>query len=237
MLRRQLFIQQPNRRFVRTLSVTEHAIRFFHFDRSGFHDEVFLDWEDINPYDFIRLILGVSSLDEEVLGFDTSLRWSVDSTGRKTGGTLTSTDGERNITKTYDLVSVQPLFQPYSIFGRGTICWVVQDPETGEELLVKDCWREESWKAEYENLKAAKNLDGVAQMIAYEDNRAHTKDFGVSHYLSPKERARKGANLAMPSNLIQSRIVMEKYGRRVGEFMSEMDTLCALRDAIAGTDI
>ncbi|RXW14708.1 hypothetical protein EST38_g11144 [Candolleomyces aberdarensis] len=231
---RQIFIQQPNRRFVRTLSVTEHAVRFFHFDRSGFHDEVFIDWEDTNPYDFIRLILGLTSLDEEVLGFDTSLQWSVDSMGRKASGTLTTTDDESNITKTYDLVSLQPIFQPYFIFGRGTVCWDVRDPETGEVLLVKDCWREESCKPEYENLKAAKNLPGVVQMIAYEDNRAQTRDFGVSQYLPPGKRAGTDVKGVMPPNLIQSRIVMERYGRRVGQYMSEKDTLCALRDAIAG---
>ncbi|KAJ2915889.1 hypothetical protein MD484_g4501, partial [Candolleomyces efflorescens] len=231
---RQFFIQQPHRRFVRTLNVTEHAVRFFHFDRSGVHDEVFLDWEDTNPYEFVRLLLGVCSLDEEGLGFDTTIAWSIDSTGRKASGTLTARDEEKNTTKEYELLSLQPLFQSSSLFGRGTVCWVVRDPETGEELLVKDCWRGERGKAEHENLAIAKGLPGVVQMISYEDYRSQTKDYGVSRYLTPEERAGRYSQEVVPSNLIQSRIVMEKYGRRVGHLMSEMDTLCTIRDAIAG---
>jgi hypothetical protein len=139
------------------------------------------------------------------------------------------------VTKTYDLVSVHPLFKQHCLAGnRGTTCWTVRDPETKEELIVKDCWREEGAPPEFENLKKARNVAGVVQMISYEGHRRQTKDFGVSRYFPRKERKKSSMKIAMAQNLIQSRVVVEQYGRDLRYFESEKQLLCAIRDAIAG---
>lgn len=228
-----MFIQQPNRQFARTLSISEERIHFFHFDRSGIHHGYIANYHH-TPEPFIRLIVGLCSLDEEVLGLDSSVQWTLDETGRKASGTLTTTDDETKVTKTYDLVSVRPLFKQYCLANRGTICWAVRDPETKEELIVKDCWRDEGAPAEFENLKRARNINGVVQIISYEGDRRQTKDFGVSRYFPPKDRKKSSMKTAMAQNLIQSRVVVERYGRDIRYFESEKQLLCAIRDAIAG---
>ncbi|KAJ2915915.1 hypothetical protein MD484_g4500, partial [Candolleomyces efflorescens] len=231
---RQIFIQQPNRQFVRTFTVTEERIHFFHSDRSGIHHGYIANYHH-TPEPFIRLIVGLCSLDEEVLGLDSSVQWTVDKAGKKTRGTLTTTDEDKKATKTYELASVDPLFKQYCLAGnRGTVCWAVRDPVTKEELIVKDCWREEGAPAEFENLKKARNIVGVIQMISYEADRRQTKDFGVSRYFPGKGRKKSSMRIAIAQNFIQSRVVVEKYGLDLRYFESEKQLLCAIRDAIAG---
>ncbi|RXW24566.1 hypothetical protein EST38_g1302 [Candolleomyces aberdarensis] len=223
---RQIFLQQPNRQSVRTCSIGEGGrVQWYHFDRNGIQTGFCgLNSYDGFPRKWIELIIGLCSLDEQVLGLDTSVQWQVDATGRKFNGTLTTVDDdESKISKTYQLLKIDPVSKKSSIYGTGTLIWAVRDPENGQEVLVKDSWREESWYPEFESLKAARNLDGLAQMISYEGTRAQTKDFCKSYY--PQGSCR---------NQIQSRIVLEKYGPHLFCFQSERQLLCAIRDAIAG---
>ncbi|RXW14709.1 hypothetical protein EST38_g11145 [Candolleomyces aberdarensis] len=230
---RQMFIQQPNRQFARTFSITEDRIHFFHSDRSGIHHGYIANYHH-TPEPFIRLIIGLCSLDEEVLGLDSSVQWTLDDTGRKASGSLTIRDDETEVTKTYDLASVRPVFKQHCLANRGTICWAVRDTETKEEFVVKDCWREEGAPAEFENLQRARNINGVVQMIFHEGNRRQTKDFGVSRYFPPKDKKKSSMKISVAQNMILSRVVMERYGRDIRYFESEKQLLCAIRDAIAG---
>ncbi|KAJ2932336.1 hypothetical protein H1R20_g4757, partial [Candolleomyces eurysporus] len=222
-LARQIFAHQPNRRFVRTCCIDQEGIAWYHFDRSGLYEN-FGGFYNEEPHNFIRLILGLSSLDEEILGLDTSIRWRLDREGRKATGTVTVVD-ERKISRKFKMVFVEPMFRKSSIYGTGTVVWVVEDSESGEEVLVKDSWRGdgEEWVSECENLKAARGLDGVVQMISCEEDRVQTKDFGVFREDDPE-----------CMNFIQSRMVMERYEHHLFAFSSERQLLCALRDAIAG---
>lgn len=139
---------------------------------------------------------------------------------------MMTVDDESKISKTYQLLYIDPLTKKFSIYGTGSRTWAVRDSDNGQEVLVKDSWREESWYPEFEGLKAARNLDGLAQMISYEGARAQTKDFGVAEYIPPEVRPCE--------NKIQSRLVLEKYGPHLFCFQSERQLLCAIRDAIAG---
>lgn len=152
-------------------------------------------------------------------------------------GTLTTTDDETKVTKTYELASVRPLFKQHCIANRGTICWAVRDTKANEEFIAKDCWREEGAPPEFQNLKRARNIDGVIQVISYEDDRRRTKDFGVSRYFSKKDSKKSSIRIPTARNLIQSRVVTERYGRDIRYFESEKQLLCAIRDAIAGTSL
>ncbi|KAJ2925068.1 hypothetical protein H1R20_g12047, partial [Candolleomyces eurysporus] len=144
---RQTFIQQPNRRFVRCLIITEQHVRLFHFDRSGAQYTPYFNYHD-HPHVFVRLILGLSSTDERVLGLDDSIQWTIGPEGVKTGGTL-STIGPDNSTVKYQLIMDSKPFIRHSIRGRGTTCWPVRD-STGNQFLVKE---------------------------SYEDRRAQTRDY------------------------------------------------------------
>lgn len=195
----------------------------FHFDRSGNHC---YSMPHCNAFAFVKIILGLSSLDEEVLGLDTSIQWTIDPmTGGKMGGTLTVADDESKTSKTYELASLYPVFRQYCITGRATICWDLYDEENDRILLAKDCYRfsVDSREPEFESLKTAQGLDGVAQMVAYTAHLWGTlQDYGYSRYRDARGRK------------IASRIVVEKYGEDLLGFKSEKQLLYAIRDSIAG---
>ncbi|RXW16283.1 hypothetical protein EST38_g9570 [Candolleomyces aberdarensis] len=173
-----------------------------------------------------KIIPGLSSLDEEVLGLDTSVQWWIDpETGRKDGGTLTIRDDESGTSKTYELWRSDPSFKQYCILGRGTTCWDLLDEDNERLLLAKDCYRyaEDPDVPEFESLKIARGLDGLAQMVSYTANCGETlNDFGFSS-------SRKSQH-----NMIASRVVLEKCGKNLFGFTSEKQLLSAIRDAIAG---
>ncbi|KAJ2922759.1 hypothetical protein H1R20_g14326, partial [Candolleomyces eurysporus] len=221
---RQIFIQQPNRRFVRILVISENRAGLVHFDRSGAQ---YTDLIDINerPGDFIRLILGVSCLDEQLLGLDTTIQWVIGPNGRKKSGTLTTEDADGNEI-TYDLVEPYPVFNRHSIRGRGTICWTVRDA-AGNEFLVKDSWRSEGRVSETRFLEQAKGLRGVAQMASFEENREETASFRGP--LTNGERAEGNFY-----NRWSMRVVLHCYGPPIIHFTSMKHAISALRDAIAG---
>ncbi|RXW15442.1 hypothetical protein EST38_g10417 [Candolleomyces aberdarensis] len=218
---RQIFIHQPNRRFVRALVLTETHVRLFHFDRSGGLYTPYINIHE-DPYTFIRLVVGLNSLDDSVLGFDTSIQWRIED-GRKVDGTLTTRRDDNTEIK-YNLSKVAPVITFFDIRGRGTQCWSVFDPTTGDKLLVKDCWKAEDRVPEYDHLKELKGVQGVAQMISFETNRGETKEF----------RATGSTAHGDFHNRVAIRIVMSSYGESIENFKSAMELLCAFRDAIKG---
>ncbi|KAJ2914089.1 hypothetical protein MD484_g6304, partial [Candolleomyces efflorescens] len=218
---RQLFIHQPNRIFVRVLLLNGPSLRLFHFDRSGVQYTPFLDIHS-DPHTFIRLVLGLSSPDETDIGLDTSIQWQR-LCGRKISGTLT-TRGSDGTDVVYPLLSINPFFSRSDIFGRCTTLWSVSDPRTGEALLVKDLWRSEGQASECIYLEEARGIPGVVQMVSCEADRGQTKNL----------RCLTGDLLENFGNLVNTRLVMKRYGEPISEFTSAMQLLCILRDAIAG---
>ncbi|KAJ2928036.1 hypothetical protein H1R20_g9047, partial [Candolleomyces eurysporus] len=218
---RQIFIHQPNRRYVRALVLTETNLRLFHFDRSGGLYTPYINIHQ-DPYTFVRLVVGLNSLDESVLGFDVSIQWEIED-GRKIDGTL-ATRREDNTEIIYNLSKVDPIITFFDINGRGTQWWSVSDPLTGDQLLIKDCWKAEDRVSEYKHLQKTKGLPGVAQMLSFERNRGKTKDFRA-----PASTAHKDFH-----NRVAVRIVINSYGESIESFKSPRDLLCALRDAIKG---
>ncbi|KAJ2913152.1 hypothetical protein MD484_g7263, partial [Candolleomyces efflorescens] len=217
---RQIFIHQPNRRFVRTVVLTEQHLRLFHFDRSGAQYSQPLDFHE-NPQTFVQVILGISSLDEAQVGLDTSIQWSKEN-GRKVKGTLT-TRGANGEKVMYPLAAIDPIFSSSNVCGRSTTCWRVRDPTTNEEFVVKDSWRSEGRPSEHTFLEQAVGVSGVVQMVSYEPDRCQTKNlrlFGDS--VPPKFRNKR-----------ETRIVMKAYGKSIRNYTSARQLSCALRDAIA----
>ncbi|RXW23299.1 hypothetical protein EST38_g2556 [Candolleomyces aberdarensis] len=218
---RQIFIHQPNRRYVRALVLTETNLRLFHFDRSGGLYTPYINIHQ-DPYTFVRLVVGLNSLDESVLGFDMSIQWKIED-GRKIDGTL-ATRREDDTEIIYNLSKVDPIITFFDISGRGTQWWSVSDPITGDKLLIKDCWKAEDRVSEYKHLKKTTGLPGVAQMLSFERNRGKTEDFRA-----PASTAHKDFY-----NRVAVRIVINSYGESIESFKSPRDLLCALRDAIKG---
>ncbi|KAJ2912013.1 hypothetical protein MD484_g8401, partial [Candolleomyces efflorescens] len=218
---RQIFIHQPNRKFVRALLLTEQKVRLYHFDRSGgFYTSEINIHED--PHTFIRLVVGLNSLDQSEIGFDASIQWKIKD-GRKVGGSLTTLK-EDNTEITYTLSEVNPVITFFDIRGRGTQCWSVLHPTTGDKLLVKDCWKVDDRVPEYEHLDQLKGVQGIAQMLSFEPNRGETKHFRARGVTSHRDFL----------NRVAIRIVLKSYGIPIVRFKTPTELLCALRDAIKG---
>ena len=203
--------------------VTEEHVRLFHFDRSGVQYSPPLNIHE-NPESFIRLVLALSTTNERALGLDDSIQWTTAPNGTKRAGSL-KTVGRDNTVVAYDLVVGEGPITRSGLLGRGTTCWVVKN-DRGEKFIVKDYWVSESRPSfECELLEEARGLQGVCQMVSFENNRAKTLDFrgdpsifenGIFH------------------NRTSVRIVMKAYGRSLENFTSMKQVLGALRDAIAG---
>ncbi|KAJ2926513.1 hypothetical protein H1R20_g10571, partial [Candolleomyces eurysporus] len=215
------FIQQPNR-YVRSLVITPDQALLFHFDRSGAQHTLPLNIHK-DPQTFVRLILGLCSTEEWILGLDDSIQRSIGADGGKARGTL-KTIGSDNKVVAYDLVMEEDPFVRSSIRGRGTTCWPVKNAN-GERFVVKDYWPSGDRETEYELLKEAKGLPGVCQIVSYEDCRAQTKSFRGDTLASTKGTFHNRTTI---------RIVMKAYGLSIENFSTAEQVLAVLRDAIAG---
>ncbi|KAF6760783.1 hypothetical protein DFP72DRAFT_792537, partial [Ephemerocybe angulata] len=206
--------------FVRALIITERNVCLIHFDRSGVYVSPYVNIHK-DPATFIRLVLGLSSLNEADLGLDVSVKWTVDpETGKKTRGTITTLDPNGKPI-TYNLAREAPFIR-VEIRGRGTTCWHAIDPETGKSLLIKDAWRTSARKPETEYLEAARGINGIVQMISAQDNFAQTITYRPDGFSSP-----------IFHNRIKLRVVLEHYGRTLWHFESRLQLIAALKDAIS----
>ncbi|KAJ2925060.1 hypothetical protein H1R20_g12036, partial [Candolleomyces eurysporus] len=219
---RQVFIQQPNRFFVRCLVITEKRARLFHFDRSGIQYTPLFNIHKL-PHILVRLILGLCCIDERVLGFDDSVQWTIGANGSKVAGTL-RTIGPKNTIVEYELAMDAKPFTRNSIRGRGTTCWPIKDANN-RRLLVKDYWMSDGRVPEFTLLEELDNVQGVCKMLCYEGERAKTKDNRGKVNIF-------GADIF--HNRTAIRIVLELYGPTIEKFTNPRQLLGALRDAIAG---
>ncbi|KAJ2914094.1 hypothetical protein MD484_g6314, partial [Candolleomyces efflorescens] len=217
----QLFIHQPNRRFVRVLYLSGHLLRLFHFDASGVQYTPLLDIHT-EPYTLVRLVLGMSSPNEADIGLDTSIRWIIKD-GRKISGTVTSR-GEDDLELVYPLVDVDPFFSQSIIRGRCTKCWRVTHPISGEELIVKDSWKCDDWTSEDVFLRMARGIPGVVQMVACEPDRSQTQDLRSFKTEAPPSFQKR----------VETRVIVKLYGQPINKFTSAKELLYSLRDAIEG---
>ncbi|KAF6760723.1 hypothetical protein DFP72DRAFT_1091924 [Ephemerocybe angulata] len=201
---RQIWMHQPNRNFVRAALLTENYICLGHLDRSGLYLTPYIDIHK-DPYTFVRLIVGLSTCNEAVLGFDTSVQWRLNQkTGRRISGTVDVYDDDTETTTRYELCIKTAPFIRASIRGRGTTCYRAVHPDDGRYVVIKDSWRTETRTPEVEFLKAAKGLDG--------DSAAHETFY----------------------NRVKSRVVMESYEGFLNTFTSRYQLIAAFRDAILG---
>ncbi|RXW18133.1 hypothetical protein EST38_g7710 [Candolleomyces aberdarensis] len=218
---RQIFSHQPQRRFVRILIITEQRARLYHFDRSGAQFSPLFDFHN-DPYTFVRLVLGVSSVDEETLGFDTSVYWGKNKHGKPIRYIkVVVEEGKKKKVDVYQLIPGQEPFTRKSIRGRGTTGWYAL--KGNQRFLIKDSWRSAHRTPEYEFLEAAKGIDGIGQMVSYVEG-PHTREY----------RGSAVDSYALFRDRVFCRIVMDLYGGSLDTFETVEQALAAVRDAIAG---
>ncbi|KAF8971790.1 hypothetical protein BDZ97DRAFT_1785143 [Flammula alnicola] len=219
---RQVFIQQKNRLLVYSLIVTEKHVRLYIFDRSGVSHSTKIDIHQ-NASDFVRIVLGVASSDDGVIGLDTRIY------RRQESLFLDTVDAEmKPVTLSLEEKPIQ-VFSRRAIRGRGTCCWKAKDNE-GKIVVVKDAWRSRDRTPEWKLLLKVKGLAGVGQMIAYDDDeKLHVSTLrGIDITKLPKE----------PQSSFRDRtfyrLILEYHGKSIVSFETREDVLFAIRDAIAG---
>lgn len=169
------------------------------------------------------MIIGLCSTDENELGLDTSIQWTIVN-GKKTDGKL-YTVGHDNKPKWYNLAQQHPIISTTIIRGRATTCWAVIDPDSdsGEEFIVKDSWTSPKRTAERVYLQRLGSLAGVCELESYEIGRGQTKDYrcktiGGGYF-----------------NRVASRIMIKAYGGPLHKFKNALQVLIAVRDAVGGS--
>ncbi|KAF6760807.1 hypothetical protein DFP72DRAFT_1092094 [Ephemerocybe angulata] len=224
---RQIYISQPNRRHCRSLIITETLVRLLHYDRSGAFVTWFINFHD-DPYTFVRLILGLSSYNEETLGLDTSVQWIISSTtGRKISGTITVRDSRTGNPLPFELNMLEPPTMHHAIRGTGTTYWNAFELPGGRgRLIIKDSWREDGRVGEKVFLRKARKakVKGVVEMVEFQDNIANTRSY----------RPRDLSILDAPDffNRKLSRLVVRSPGPSLAYFKSQAQAIRALRDAV-----
>lgn len=203
--------------------MTETRVRLVHFDRAGASVTPWFNYHE-DPRTFVRLVLGLTSPKESVLGLDTSIKWEIDpDTQRKSSGSISCPDAKGKSVK-YEMKSVAPEFRCHSIRGRGTTCWRVIDPKDKKTFVIKDAWRTGTRISESVYLTAASGAQGVVKMIMCKDNLATTDSVRPISYVGTSTYEGR----------IKLRIVMEAHGQSILHFQSRYQLVSALRDAVRG---
>lgn len=184
------------------------------FNRSGLYYSSSIDIH-LEPHTFVRLILGISCLKGSIAGFDGDVFFKNDERYIRTK------DANKDPVE-YAVVNNKngwpaPFFDKRTITGRGTCCWLAVEANNGtcNKLVIKDAWRSTERAEEWELMKDA-GIDGVAQMVAFEDDLFRTSslsDVTVGY-------------------LILSRLTLELYGKSVESSANKSQLLNAFRDTL-----
>ncbi|KAF7375254.1 hypothetical protein MSAN_00412100 [Mycena sanguinolenta] len=226
---RKVFIQQPNRRFVYVPLMTGEELRVIRFDRAGGY---YFQWIDYHTEAdlFVRLVLLLSSFNEALLGFDTSIFWR---NGRRhlkiTPPEIYDKESKSWRSNTAELLfelEDEPLFSRRTIRSRGTVCWSAK--YNGQPYIVKDYWCAEGRDAESDFLKQLAGVSGVAQIFTFEKDRELIKTqrgFEDKEVMKPDEEGHK----PVPGRSLM-RVVLPRYGATLEQAESANQLLCAICD-------
>lgn len=188
------------------------------FDSTGTYITPFFNYHD-SPHAFVRLILGLTSTDESVLGLDTSIKWTIKN-GIKVSGTISIPQDNVDKPLVYRLKQVRPVFTRASISGRRTTCWLATQQD-GKSVLIKDAWHTATRVPEHVYLKSAKDIAGIAKMIYYRA-LGHTSGSRPTQY----------ANRFDFHDREKLRIVLEAHGKNLAGYGSRYELMAAVRDTI-----
>ncbi|KAF7291661.1 hypothetical protein HMN09_01257400 [Mycena chlorophos] len=208
---REIFVQQPTRRFVRATLFTDAVVRVLHFDRGGCFYSQLIDYHDKALF-FVKLVLLGTSFNETHFGRDTTVEWN----GKRRSIRVVGDDGGGDCQ--FD-VEPEPLFFRRTIRSRGTVCW--RGWFNGGVYIIKDYWRAEGRVKESHILRDLLGVRGVGQMLAFEDDRTTVENLrGLSMLSEPLV------------NRIQTRIVVREYGETLEKAGCAHQLLRAVRDIV-----
>ncbi|KAJ7183206.1 hypothetical protein C8R46DRAFT_884433, partial [Mycena filopes] len=229
---REVFIQQSNRRHVFIPFMTAKEIRVLRFDRAGCYYSKRINFHTDALF-FVKLVVLLSSFNEELLGFDTSIYWKDGQRFMK----MTPPELFNGATGCWEVntkelvfaLADEPVFSRRTIRSRGTVCWSAE--YEGRQYIVKDYWRAHGRARESEFLKDLADVDGVGQMFTFADDRESIK---------AQRGFEDGATMVSDSGSRPvldrwfMRLVLLKYGGTLETASSPRQLLCAVRDIVKG---
>ncbi|KAF7294653.1 hypothetical protein MIND_01002100 [Mycena indigotica] len=238
---REVFIQQPNRMFVRVNIITPMTVRILLFDRSGCYYSQPVNYHSSAGAIFlVKLVLLGSAFDESLIGFDTSIYWE---NGRRKMKLIPpriydndAGEWRDNITKTVYVfvIDPKPLFSRRTIRSRGTVCW--RAVCNGVSYVIKDYWRGDGRILESEILQDLSGIPGIGQMLCFENDRFSIKELrGIPSTEAMKHDSPPSSEY--PPTVINRylmRIVVVEYGATLDEAVCAHQFLCAIRDIVKG---
>ncbi|CAK5264388.1 unnamed protein product [Mycena citricolor] len=242
---REVFVQQANRSFVYVPLMTQKTLRPIRFDRSGVHYSPPFNFHR-QPLLFIKLVSLFTSLDESLMGYDTSIYWKdnkrlmkmVDAQVRDDACGANQRWYGPAATLEFEILDAdsglatldpKPMFHRYTIRSRGTVCWRVRNPLTEEEFLVKKYWAAMQRASEAEYLKDATDIKGLGQLYAYSEPTRSTFD---DRLVGDEERAALAALDILDRVAIS--LVLHMYGPSLNKAMTALVLLRAIRDIVHG---
>ncbi|TFK48625.1 hypothetical protein OE88DRAFT_1634374 [Heliocybe sulcata] len=219
----EVFVQQPTRRFVYGLLVSEQTIQLYQFDRGGVIYSSKYDIRD-DAETFVQIFLAVATEDETALGLGRHIFWAPD------GKCYFDPEGKMN--RVYTVVTPEKPFQRAAIRGRGTTCWRVEDNQK-KQFLLKFAWRTIGRMKESVFLKAAKekNLQHVGWM---ERSKTIETLYCLRSYMPLVATNRKGDRFPVPDRA-HHWLLEPWYGPRLDRFESPLELLEGFYDAITAS--
>ncbi|KAL7937847.1 serine/threonine-protein kinase Sgk2 [Trichoderma chlorosporum] len=152
---RDVFADQPTRRFVHAFSLCASTMELWVFDRSGLYSSGAFDIHE-EPDKFARAFVGYATMDEEMMGLDTFIE-------RKKGHRYVAV-GDKNGKEAQIELKELLVRRQRAVVCRGTTCY-----RTRNGRVAKFSWASDKQKpeAEYLELAAARGVKGVARVEAY----------------------------------------------------------------------
>ncbi|KAL6910518.1 hypothetical protein GGI43DRAFT_427151 [Trichoderma evansii] len=150
---RDIFANQPTRRYLHAFTICGSKMELWVFDRSGCYSPGPFNIHE-HPDRFIRVLSGYIMMSEDELGLDTFVQLEGDSSFINIEG------------------SEVPLTHQRAIVSRATSCFLAKDPDSNDyDHVVKFSWPSDERKSETDFLKLAdqRGVQGIARLIGHCD--------------------------------------------------------------------
>jgi len=188
---REVFGAQINRRFVHAFAICGPFFRCYLFDRAGvsISQRLCISKNDKTQALFARILVGYMRMSAQELGFDTHYLYPENN---QPDGPVSFMPTPLAPKPQYLLFDgrkfrlEKPLFHRAVIVSRGTLCWLGEDVDTGEQCVIKDSWRA-SWRTSEGKLLALagdRGVLGIAHPVVYGDVKLDSDNDQVDSIVS-----------------------------------------------------
>ncbi|KAF8574728.1 hypothetical protein K439DRAFT_1624113 [Ramaria rubella] len=221
-----LFRKQPNRRFAYGILISERTLEVYMFDRAGGVRSETLDYHR-NWVPFCTIIAGISSLQEESLGFDTTIT--------KENGDMYIKTQESGNPQGLSYRVVHEVYHSDHLLSRGTIVWAVCLDGQNDNLAIKDTWVPSAFEKGKQNeavlLRRARRkgvTNGIAQLRHYEEIQVGT----IMDTVVNNRHMDLSQSAAFDIEKRHVRLVFSSFGVPLDHFSSKLELVTAFHDCV-----